>query len=140
MIKRKVYKLWSSHDMKYRFIIGFCLIVGLALFLRLYQLGANPAGFFCDEASIGYNAYSILTTGKDEYGKSFPLFFQAFGEYKNPLDIYSTLPLVAAFGLNEFSVRLESVFFSILTVIAFYYVGRQIKITIPVYSVCCCMR
>ena len=63
-------------------VLSFLFILTLATFLRLYRLKDNPAGFFCDEASIGYNAYSILTTGKDEWGQPWPLFFRAFGEYK----------------------------------------------------------
>jgi 4-amino-4-deoxy-L-arabinose transferase-like glycosyltransferase len=97
------------------------LLVGLAV--RLIDLDKNPPGFFCDEASIGYNAYSLLTTGKDEWGTPFPVFFRAFGEYKNPLDIYFTVPIVAMFGLSEFSVRLTSVIFASLSMVALYYLG-----------------
>lgn len=43
-------------------------IFSLALFLRFYQLGSNPAGLHGDGASQGYNAFSILHTGKDRYG------------------------------------------------------------------------
>lgn len=103
------------------------LILILGLVVRIWDLGRNPAGFFCDEASIGYNAYSILKTGKDEWGVTYPLFFKAFGEYKNPLDIYFTVPIVAFFGLNEFSVRMTSVVFSFFTLILFFLIGKKIK-------------
>ena len=38
-------------------------IIVLAFILRFYRLGSYPA-FNADEASIGYNAYSVLLTGK----------------------------------------------------------------------------
>jgi len=91
--------------MKKIVFFSFLLILALASFLRIFQLDKNPAGFFCDEASVGYNAYLILKTGKDEHQNSFPIFFPAFGDYKNPVLIYSTVPFVWLFGLSEFSVR-----------------------------------
>ncbi len=48
------------------------LVFFIAFFLRFYKLDTIP-GLLRDEASIGYNAYSVLTTDKDEYGKLLPL-------------------------------------------------------------------
>ena len=31
-----------------------------------------PNGFHADEASIGYDAYSMLETGRDQYGEFLP--------------------------------------------------------------------
>ena len=49
-----------------RWVILF-LILAAALFLRIYKVGSNPPGLTPDEAALGYNAYSILKTGRDEY-------------------------------------------------------------------------
>lgn len=97
------------------------LIILLAGGLRTYHLGSIPASINADEAAIGYNAYSILKTGKDEYGKPHPLLFQSFDDYKLPLYIYLTVPSVAAFGLNDFSIRLPSAVLGTLTVLATYF-------------------
>ncbi|NMB56469.1 hypothetical protein GYA19_00850, partial [Candidatus Beckwithbacteria bacterium] len=70
------------------------LIVILAGILRFYRLGNYPS-IFNDEAAVGYNAYSILKTGKDEFGQTFPLFFRSFGEGKLPLYIYEAVIPVA---------------------------------------------
>jgi 4-amino-4-deoxy-L-arabinose transferase-like glycosyltransferase len=48
----------------------------------------NPPAFYLDESSIAYNAWTIAHHGVDEYGVRFPLYFKAFGEYKNPVYIY----------------------------------------------------
>lgn len=104
---------------KYRVLI-LVLIVTLAAILRFYSLGLNPPSLNWDETSIGYNAYSILKTGKDEYGKFLPIEFRSFDDYKPPVYIYLTVPSVAAFGLNEFAVRFPAALFGVLSVIVFY--------------------
>jgi len=101
------------------------LIFLLALGVRLVNVGYQPT-FISDEASLGYNAWSILKTGKDEWGKFLPLSFKAFGEYKLPLYIYFAVPFVKIFGLNELSVRLPSVIFGSFTVIAVYFLVREL--------------
>jgi 4-amino-4-deoxy-L-arabinose transferase-like glycosyltransferase len=111
---------------KYFFYISFFLILVLGFLIRIWDLDKNPAGFFCDEASIGYNAYSILKTGKDEHGNKFPILFKAFGEYKRPTYIYSSIPFVRIFGLNEFAVRLTSAFYGTLTVLVMYLMVKQL--------------
>jgi len=94
-------------------------IMFIALILRTYNIGSNPPAISWDEASIGYNAYTILTSLKDEHGKLLPLdTFAAFGDYKPPIPIYLTVPFVAV--LSEVAVRLPSAFSGVLTVWALY--------------------
>lgn len=102
------------------------LILAIGIFLRIYRIDDNPSGFFCDEASIGYNAYSLITTGHDEWDQKWPIFFKSFGEYKSPIMTYSAIPFVAVLGLNEFSVRLTSVFWGVIGVYAIYFLGQTI--------------
>ncbi len=66
---------------------------------------ASPPSFNSDEAAFGYNAYSLLKTGKDEYGTTLPLRLKSFGDYKMPLYSYFSIPFVAVMGLNETSTR-----------------------------------
>ena len=84
------------------------MIVAAAFALRVYRLGEAPAGLFCDEAANGYNAYSLLHTGRDEHGKLFPLFVWSFFAFKYPLDIYPTMIWVGLFGLTEFATRFQA--------------------------------
>lgn len=101
------------------------LIVILSSILRLYKLGQVPPGIYWDEASIGYNAYSILKTGRDEHNVFFPLWFKAYGEYKLPVYIYLTSISEYFFGKNEFSVRLPSAFSGILSTIIIFLLVRH---------------
>lgn len=68
------------------------IIIVLALFLRIYLLDKLPPGLHRDEASTGYNSFLILKTGQDEYQRTFPLAFEAFGDWKRPINIYLTVP------------------------------------------------
>lgn len=94
--------------------------------MRLYKLGSVPASPDWDEAALGYNAYSILKTGRDEYGIQFPLSIRSFDDYKPPLYTYLTIPSVAVFGLNVFSVRLPSAIFGIFAVVGVYLLTKEL--------------
>lgn len=99
---------------------GLILVILLAAFLRLYHLGVIPSSLTWDETALGYNAYSILKTGKDEYGNFLPLIFKSFGDFKPGFYIYLTVPSVAIFGLTELAVRLPSAIFGVATVFLIY--------------------
>jgi len=93
----------------------------LATILRFYQLGQNPPSLDWDETAHGYNAYSILKTGRDEYGYKSPLSFRSFDDYKPPLYTYLVVPSVALFGLNNFAVRFPSATLGVLAVVFCYF-------------------
>ncbi len=84
--------------------------------LRLYKLGDIPQGLYVDEVSEGYSAYSILKTGKDEFGKALPVVFRSLGDFKTPVYIYSVVPILPIFGLTPFAVRFPSFLFGLLTI------------------------
>ena len=108
------------------FTITFFLIILISIFLRFYKLGVNPPSLTWDEASLGYNAYSILKTGADEYGNKFPISIRSFDDYKPPLYVYLAVPSIGIFGLNEFAVRLPSAIIGILSVIAIYFLVKEL--------------
>jgi 4-amino-4-deoxy-L-arabinose transferase-like glycosyltransferase len=98
------------------------IITIFAFALRAYHINTNPPSLSWDEVSIGYNAYTILKTGRDEHGRFLPLdTFVAYGDYKPPIAIYATVPFVAIFGLNETAVRLPSVIFGTASVCLTYF-------------------
>lgn len=95
-------------------------IIFLAAVLRLYKLDSFPVSLSWDEVAIGYNAFSIIKTGADEYGVKWPLLFQSFNDYKLPGYIYVDALFIKFLGLSEFSVRLPSAIFGTLAVGLFY--------------------
>lgn len=106
--------------------ISFIIIIILAAFLRLWQLGNVPVSPDWDEAALGYNAYSILKTGKDEYGIFLPRTLRSFDDYKPPLYTYLAIPAVAAFGLTTWATRLPSAIMGILAVAGVYFLVGEL--------------
>jgi 4-amino-4-deoxy-L-arabinose transferase-like glycosyltransferase len=104
-------------------LIGILVIASV---LRLYQIGSVPPSPDWDEAALGYNAYSVMTTGRDEYGKFMPIVLQSFDDYKPALYAYSIIPFIPLFGVDIISVRLPSALFGILTVLATYFLVHEL--------------
>lgn len=95
--------------------IFFLFLLVIGLFLRLWMFGEIPPGLNRDEASIGYTAWSILKTGRDEYGNFLPLSLRSFGDWKLPGYTYITIPFIAIFDLKDWVVRLPSALAGIFT-------------------------
>ncbi len=107
------------------------LIIGiliLAAVLRLTFLDKFPAGLNADEAAIGYNAWSLLQTGKDEHSIAWPLVFRSFDDYKLPVYFYLVLPFVKFLGLTVTAVRLPSALLGIASVLLLYLITKQLVI------------
>ena len=101
--------------------IAFLIISVVFVFFTLfYKLVSYPPHLTIDEVAIGYNAFSILRTGKDEWGTTFPISFRSVGDYKAPILIYLTVPFIKVFGLTELAVRLPVAIFSALSVFLFW--------------------
>jgi len=104
--------------------IFFILI--LAIVLRFLFIGTMPA-LNPDEAALGYNAYSLLKTGKDEHGSSWPIHFKSFGDYKPGGYVYLALPFIKILGLTPLATRLPNLILSILTIYYFYLLINQLS-------------
>ena len=98
----------------------------LAIFLRIWNLDNIPPSLNWDEISLGYNSYSILKTGHDEWGQFMPLSFRAFGDYKLPGYVYLDVPFIAIFGLNEWSVRLPSAILGVGFVLLIFLILKKL--------------
>lgn len=96
------------------------------MFLRTYTFTTSPPGFYSDEALYGYEAYSLLKSGKDQFGNSWPLSLAGFGDYRPALYIYSTIPSIWLFGLSAFATRLPSIVFSVATVVVTYLLIKKV--------------
>ena len=100
------------------------IIFILAFAIRVFGLTNTPPALNWDEVSHGYNAFSILKTGMDEWGQRFPIFnFRAYGDYPTTLNLYLTIPSIALLGLNEFALRFPHALLGALTVVAVYFLS-----------------
>ncbi len=102
--------------MKKKHLLWLILLIGLVL--RIYQLGHLEV--FGDELDVGYHAYSLWKTGRDYTGSLLPVYIRSFAEWRAPLLMYVTAPVVGIFGLNAWTVRMPSVFFGLITIFLIY--------------------
>lgn len=96
-----------------------CTLVIVTLYF--YRLGQVPVGLHQDEASVGWNARTLLRHGTDQYGVPHPLFFRAFDDYKSPLLVYAVAASEAVLGPKAYAVRLPSALFALATAVAMYF-------------------
>ena len=102
------------------------IILILTFLLRVIFLGTIPNGFFTDEASNAYDAYSILHTLKDQYGEFLPWYFKSANDYREGLYMYLMVPFIKIFGLNPFGARITSAVIGTLTVFIVYHLAKEI--------------
>jgi len=81
-------------------VLGLAAVCAVAAF-QMWVSPSNPPGFFRDEASIAYNAHTIATQGRDEYGARFPLYFTSFRDYKSPLFVYGLAGVFVVTGADR---------------------------------------
>lgn len=94
-------------------IAKWLLLILIASALRLTSLNILPNGYHWDELDGGYQARSLLKTGKDYFGNILPLFPHSFAEYRTPVLIYSLVPVV------NLPLRTLPAIFGILGVVTF---------------------
>ncbi len=112
--------------MKKSTLVILILITFLGAFLRLYKLDKFPPALFGDEVDVGYQAYSILKTGKDYLGQPWPISFHSLADWRTPLYLYADVPFIAFFGMNEWGVRLPAALFGIFTIPMFFLLVNKL--------------
>lgn len=100
-------------------------IIVLALVARFYKLGQLPA-LNADEASNGYDAYSLILTGKDQHGNVWPIHFQSFNDYKPGLYVYLDIPFIKLMGLTVWAVRIPGALAGVLSVFVIYLLVKEL--------------
>ena len=102
-------------------------LIALGAALRFAALGSFPPGLNQDEASAGYEAWSILHYGIDRNGYRLPVLLVAWGSGQNALYSYLAMPFIALFGLSPFSLRLPAALCGTLSLPLFYSAAKRIR-------------
>lgn len=110
---------------KNRIILIAILIIGSLS--RLLLIEYYPNALNVDEASSGYEAWSILNYGIDRNGNFLPIFLIAWGSGQNALYSYLMIPFVKILGLNMLSMRLPMAIAGCVSLIIFYLLLKEIK-------------
>lgn len=105
--------------------IVFLVILGIGAIIRFGNLDKSPPSLGFDEASLGYNAYSILKTGKDEYGNFLPISLRSFNDFKPALYAYLDIPFIYFGGLNDATVRMVSALAGTVSLIFLYFLLKK---------------
>jgi len=109
----------------YSIIFGIILAIGLLT--RFLFLDKYPVSLNWDEISHGYNAYSLIETGQDQWSTSWPIFnFRAYGDYPTTLNMYLSMPFIYLFGLNAWTTRIVSALCGFALVIIAYFLGKEL--------------
>ncbi len=101
-------------------------IMLLAVFARMYKLGAFPEGMTPDEAYGAYNAYSLMKEGIDSRGYPFPVYFIAWGSGMSVLYSYLAIPCFWLFGTAAWVYRIPQAVVGIGAVYAMYKIGCEV--------------
>ncbi len=101
--------------------ILFVLLLLGGAFLRMWNLTGLPDGLQQDEASIGYEAYCLASTGMDRNGFHWPVYPITWGSGGgSPLMIYLNVITTKLFGSGIWSIRIVPAFLGTLTLLLFF--------------------
>lgn len=112
---------------KIKIMLVLMLIITVALIVRTYQIDKVPPSLNIDESSEGYNAFSLLNTGKDRYGQDWPILFRSFGSFQAPLYTYLTIIPIYFLGNTILAVRLVSIISGILLIIITFFLINKLN-------------
>lgn len=112
--------------MRNKLLFILILLIVFSFVIRIYKLDTNPAGFFCDEASRGVDALSILKTGRDSHGEFLPIFFRGLNNAAaGPFYAYLNIPFIFIFGLTEKAIRLPATIIGTFEIIIFFLLLKE---------------
>ncbi len=118
--------MFSLKKLFFNQIVLLVLIVALGFFLRTYRLSEVPYGFHIDEAQVGYNAFSLLKTGRDETGVLLPTHLKIW-DFERPLGIaYLSIPGILTFGLSELGTRINTATIGIISIPLVFLITQEI--------------
>lgn len=106
------------------FSIAGCLLL-ITCFFHFWNLEDMPNGIYVDESSLAYNAYCIERTGADEHGIRHPVFFICFGNYQDPVMVYTVAASIKLFGFEKWVIRFPSGLYHVLAAVAFFFLSLK---------------
>lgn len=113
------------------------LVIIVASGIRFWALGTNPPGFWLDEAAFATHILCVQQTGADAYGVRRPLFSYALGGgFITPIYLYSGVTWTAVFGNSIGSLRALIAFYSVLTILGLFFLGRTLFLSTQAGLLC----
>lgn len=104
------------------------LIFALGAVVRIYRFGSIPQGIYQDEATLAYDAWSLVHFGVERNGTTFPIIFPAYGSGQSgTLAGYLAMPFMLFFGLHPVTTRIVNLLMSLIALPVAYGIGKEIK-------------
>ncbi len=122
---KKIWKKITAHPELIERILFF-LILAIGIAVRFWNISSNPAGINQDEASDGYDAWSLLNYGIDRNGYHNPVHFISWGAGKSVLYGYLSIPFIKLLSLSSLSIRMVNALLSVAVLIGFYFILRKL--------------
>lgn len=130
----------DNKEKLYKYAVYLILIIGILI--RIVGITDMPNALNCDEASAGYEAFSLLNYGIDRNGNHNPSFLVAWGSGQNALLTYLIIPLIKIFGLKTIAIRLPMAILGCVSLVILYLLLRKISnkklaiIGLAFFSIC----
>jgi hypothetical protein len=100
------------------------VLLAAAAIVYTWDLGSNPVHLNQDELGFTLNAYSLATSGVDESGRAFPLYFRHLGlGWSTPYVVYLPALALKVLPLSEATIRLPTAAAGLLGIGTMYFVG-----------------
>lgn len=115
----------NKEKVKKIIIIAILLLIGILS--RILFIDKQPNALNVDEASSGYEAWSILNYGIDRNGNFLPVFLISWGSGQNALYSYLMIPFIKLLGLNALAVRMPMAIIGCISLIVFYLLIKELK-------------
>lgn len=123
-IKNKISIIEFIKENKTEIVLFFILMCGSLI--RLLRIEDIPNALNVDEASSGYDAFSLMKYGTDRNGNSWPVVLYAWGSGQSVLYSIITIPFVFIGGLTEFTIRAPMAIVGIVSLYVMYYLLKNI--------------
>ena len=115
---------WFQRKSFKRILFVALLVIGILV--RMISLGTMPSGVDQDEAMAAYEAYSTATYGMDITGYHNPVYFEAWGNGMNALEIYLMIPFFQLFGMSDLTMRLPQAIIACATLPVFFLLLKRL--------------
>ncbi|RJQ27903.1 hypothetical protein C4577_00480, partial [Candidatus Parcubacteria bacterium] len=103
--------------------IKLLILLVIAFALRIYNF--EEPFFTTDEVRLSYRGYSLVTTGKDEFGRVIPWIFNSLNDYQLPVSSYVSTFGISMFGKSELGARLPFMLTGLVFILLLYYISKM---------------
>lgn len=106
--------------MRKKQLIVLIAIVLVALGVRVWKLNSVPSSLYVDEIDLGYQARSLVETGRDYRGGLSPFFVKSFNSDRTPIPAILTAITTAIFKTPELAIRMAPAILGTIGVVLSY--------------------